>query len=61
MKPKYISYDKAFEKKFEKYKSKLTDGEKDKLRKRFEIFKENILLDDCGVYFLEIGSHDVCY
>jgi len=92
MKPKYVSYDKAFEKKFEKYKSKLTDGEKDKFRKRFEIFKENIfdkrlethklkgnlrdyyafsigfsnrvvfkLLDDCGVYFLEIGSHDVCY
>ena len=92
MKPKYVSYDKAFEKKFEKYKSKLTDGEKDKFRKRFEIFKENIfdkrlethklkgnlrdyyafsigfsnrvvfkLLDDCGVYFLKIGSHDVCY
>ena len=40
MKPKYVSYDKAFEKKFEKYKSKLTDG---------------------GVYFIEIGSHDVCY
>lgn len=92
MKPKYILYDAAFEKRFEKYKKRLTDAEKDKLRIKLRIFKENIfdsrlkthklkgnlsnyysfsvsyshrivfkILKDGGVYFMEIGSHDVCY
>ncbi len=42
MKPKYILYDKPFEKRFEKYKSQLTNAEKEKLKRRLEIFKENI-------------------
>ncbi|MBI4651506.1 type II toxin-antitoxin system YafQ family toxin [Candidatus Desantisbacteria bacterium] len=92
MKPKYFRYDAAFEKKFEKYKNQITDSERQKLKKRFEIFKENIfdkrlkthklkgelsnyysfsinysdrivfkILDDEGIYFIEIGSHDICY
>lgn len=92
MKPKYIFYDKAFEKKFDRYKSQLTNAEKEKLKKRFEIFKNNVfderlkthklkgnlkeyhafsisysdrlvfkILDDGGIYFIEIGGHDVCY
>ena len=92
MKPKYILYDHAFEKKFEKYKNQLTYAERERLKKRLEIFKENIfdkrlnthklkgnlrdyyafsisysnritfkILKDGGVYFIEIGSHDVCY
>ncbi len=92
MKPKYILYDAAFEKRFEKYKNRLTAAEKDKLRKKLRIFKENIfdsrlkthklkgnlgnyysfsvsysnrivfkILKDAGVYFMEIGSHDICY
>ena len=92
MKPKYIEYDASFEKKFEKYKKFLTDSEKQRLRKRMELFKEDVfdkrlrthklkgelsdyyafsisfadrivfkILKDGGVYFIEIGSHDICY
>ena len=92
MKPKYVSYDTAFERKFERYKSQLPRIENDKLKKKLEIFKEDIfdkqlkthklrgnlrdyyafsisysnrivfkLLKGGGVYFVEIGSHDVCY
>ncbi len=92
MKPKYIKYDTTFEKKFEKYKNKLTEDEKYKLRKKLEIFSRDIfdkrlrthklkgrlsdyyafsityydrmvfkVLDDEGIYFIEIGSHDICY
>lgn len=92
MKPKYIKYDLAFGKKFEKYKSKLTDSDRQKLKKRLEIFVEDIfdkrlkthklkgelkdyyafwinysdrmvfkILEDEGVYFIEVGDHDVCY
>ena len=42
MKPKYILYDAAFEKKFKKYKSRLSDLERQKLKKRLEIFKEDV-------------------
>ncbi len=92
MKPKYISFDAAFERRFKKYKNLLAHNEKERLKKRFEIFKENIfderlkthklkgnlkdyyafsisysdrmvfkILDDGGVYFIEIGVHNVCY
>mgnify|MGYP001558539373 CR=1 FL=1 len=92
MKPKYISYDAAFEKKFKKYKNQLTDTERQRIKNRLEIFRENVfdkrlkthklkgelrdyyafsisysdrivfkVLDDGGVYLIEIGSHDVCY
>ena len=92
MKPGYIQYDAAFERKFDKYKNQLTHSEKQRLKKRLEIFKEDIfdkrlkthklkgelggyyafsvsysdrivfkILDDEGIYFIEIGSHDVCY
>jgi addiction module RelE/StbE family toxin len=92
MKPKYISYDSAFEKKFKKYKNQLSDTGRQRLKKRLEFFRENVfdkrlkthklkgelkdyyafsisysdrivfkILHDEGVYFIEIGSHDVCY
>lgn len=35
---KNIVFDKFFERKFKKYKKKLTDEEKDKLRRKLEIF-----------------------
>ena len=40
-KVKKIVFDKAFEKKFIKYKKKLSEKEKIKLRQSFEIFKNN--------------------
>jgi mRNA-degrading endonuclease YafQ of YafQ-DinJ toxin-antitoxin module len=92
MKPKYISFDASFEKRFKKYKGQLTNTEREKLKKRLEIFKENIfderlkthklkgnlkdyyafsisysdrivfkILNNEGVYFIEIGGHDICY
>lgn len=92
MKPKYISYDSVFEKKFKKYTAQLPEAGKQRLKKRLEIFREDIfdkrlkthklkgelkeyysfsisysdrivfrLLDDEGVYFIDIGGHDVCY
>ena len=38
---KKIVFDKGFEKKFIKYKKRLTEKEKGKLRQNFEIFKNN--------------------
>lgn len=92
MKPKRVVYDAAFEKKFEKYKRELTQNKRERLKKRLEIFKENVfdrrlnthklkgnlsdyyafsisysdrivfkIINDKGIYFIEIGSHDVCY
>ncbi len=92
MKPEYISYDVAFGKLFNKYNGRLNDDERQRLKKRPEIFKEDVfdkrlkthklkgalgnyyafsinysdrivfkILDDGGIYFIEIGSHDVCY
>lgn len=92
MKPKYISYDAAFEKKFKKYKNQLTDTGRQRIKNKLEIFREDVfdkrlkthklkgelrdyyafsisysdrivfkILDDGGAYFIEIGSHDVCY
>lgn len=42
MKVTKILFDTKFEKKFEKYKSKLTRKQKDALKARLGIFKENI-------------------
>ncbi len=92
MKPKYISYDSGFEKKFEKYKKQLTDIEKQRLKAKLKIFKEDVfdrrlkthklkgelsnyyafsvsysdrivfkILKEEGVYFIDVGSHDICY
>jgi len=92
MKPKYISFDAAFEGKFKKYKARLSETERQRLKKRLEIFAGDVfdkrlkthklkgelkeyhsfsisysdrlvfkILDDEGVCFMEIGSHDVCY
>ena len=92
MKPKYIKFDAPFEKRFKKYTSQLSEVERQRLRKRMEIFKEDVfdkrlkthklkgelsehyafsvsysdrivfkILDDEGIYFIEIGSHDICY
>lgn len=92
MKLKYIEYDSVFEKKFKKYVRQLTDSEKQRLKRRLEIFKADIfdkrlkthklkgelrdyyafslnysqriifqVRDSESVYFIDIGSHDVCY
>ena len=92
MKPQYIKFDASFEKRFKKYTGQLTEGERQRLKNRLEIFKEDVfdkrlkthklkgelneyyafsisfsdrivfkILDDEGVCFMEIGSHDVCY
>jgi mRNA-degrading endonuclease YafQ of YafQ-DinJ toxin-antitoxin module len=42
MKPRYFLYDLGFEKKFEKYKKQLTDTERQKLKARLDIFKEDL-------------------
>ena len=92
MKPKYITFDPVFGKKFKKYTARLSAPEKIRLKKRLEIFQENVfdrrlrvhklkgdlnqyyalslnysdrlvfkILDDEGIYLIEIGSHDICY
>jgi len=92
MKPKYISFDAAFERNFKKYKARLSETERQRLKKRLEIFADDVfdkrlkthklkgelkeyyafsisyserlvfkILDDEGIYFIELGSHDVCY
>jgi mRNA-degrading endonuclease YafQ of YafQ-DinJ toxin-antitoxin module len=92
MKPKYIYFDAAFERKFEKYEARLSETERQRLNKRLEIFADDVfdkrlkthrlkgelkeyyafsisyserlvfkILDDEGIYLIEIGSHDVCY
>jgi mRNA-degrading endonuclease YafQ of YafQ-DinJ toxin-antitoxin module len=42
MKPKYLVFDKAFEKAFDKYKQGLSDRERERLRSRFELFAKNV-------------------
>ena len=42
MKPKYFLIDKAFEKTFNKYKNSLNEADHRKLKRQFEIFKEDI-------------------
>lgn len=92
MKPQYLKFDATFEKKFAKYIDQLTETKRLRLKKKLEIFKENIfdkrlkthklkgelgayhaftidysdrivfkILNDGGIYFIEIGSHDICY
>lgn len=92
MKPKYLKFDAAFEKKFKKFASQLTETGRRRLKRKLEIFTENIFdkrlrthklkgelgayhafsidysnrivfrtLDDGGIYFVEIGGHDICY
>ncbi|MFH1075440.1 MAG: type II toxin-antitoxin system mRNA interferase toxin, RelE/StbE family [Pseudomonadota bacterium] len=92
MKPTLILYDSAFEKRWNKFVKGLTVKQKEQIRERLEIFKEDIfdkrlkthrlkgnlkayyafsvsysdrivfkILDDNTIYFIEIGSHDICY
>ena len=42
MQVKQILFDSSFEKKFQKYKNKLTEKELNNLKVKFAIFKENI-------------------
>lgn len=42
MKAKYILLDDAFEKRFAKYKGKLTESERQRLKQRLAIFKEDV-------------------
>ena len=46
-KPKYFLQDKAFRRTFDKYQNGLSDTDRNKLRKRFEIFRENVFETDC--------------
>jgi ribosomal protein S14 len=39
-KPKYLLQDKAFKRTFSKYRNRLSDTDRSKLRKRFEICRE---------------------
>jgi mRNA-degrading endonuclease YafQ of YafQ-DinJ toxin-antitoxin module len=92
MKPKYFLADKTFERTFHKYKNALSETERKKLKKQFEIFREDIfdkrlrthklkgalreyyafsisysdrivfkVLEDGGVFFVDIGTHDEVY
>ena len=92
MKLKSIYFDSVFEKRWHKYLTRLTEKQKEHLRERLAIFKEDVfdkrlkthrlkgnlkeyhafsisysdrivfkIIDDNSVYFIEIGSHDVCY
>jgi mRNA-degrading endonuclease YafQ of YafQ-DinJ toxin-antitoxin module len=42
MKPKYFLTDKAFDRTFNKYKNSLSEADRRKLKKQFEVFKEDI-------------------
>jgi len=92
MRPKYLKFDAAFEKRFKKYATQMTVVQRRRLKIRLEIFKEDVfdkrlkthklkgelagyyafsishsdrivfkILDDEGIYLMEIGSHDICY
>jgi addiction module RelE/StbE family toxin len=92
MKPESIQFDSTFEKHWKKYLTGLTEKQKEHLRKRFSIFKEDIfdkrlkthrlkgnlkdyyafsishsdriifkIIEDNSIYFIEVGSHDICY
>ena len=41
-KPKYLLQDKTFKTTFNKYRNNLSETDRNKLRKRFEIFRENV-------------------
>lgn len=58
MKPKRIIFDSSFEKKFTKYKSRLTDNERNKLRERFEIFKQNVFDNRLKTHKLKGGLEE---
>ena len=45
MRPKTVVFDVAFQRKFEKYKKRLTEAGKIRLKSRLEIFKENVFDD----------------
>lgn len=92
MKPKYLLADKTFERTFTKYKSALDEPDRKKLKRQFEIFREDMfdkrlrthklkgalseyhafsinysdrivfkILEDGGVFLVDIGSHDEVY
>jgi mRNA-degrading endonuclease YafQ of YafQ-DinJ toxin-antitoxin module len=92
MKPKTILFDSVFEKHWHKYLAGLREKQKEQLRERLAIFKEDVfdkrfnthrlkgnlkeyyafsisysdrivfkIIEDSSVYFVEVGSHDVCY
>jgi hypothetical protein len=42
MKPKYFLTDKSFEKTFNRYKKSLNEADHRKLKKQFEIFREDV-------------------
>lgn len=92
MKPKYILFDRPFERKLKKFTGQLSEDQRIKFKQKMKIFKEDIfderlkthklkgnlrdyyafsitysdrivfkLLEEEGIYFIEIGSHDICY
>ena len=68
-KPKYVIQDKAFKRAFNKYRNRWSDTDRSKLRKRFEIFRENVFdnrlrthklkgaLSVSRVFYLPFRSH----
>jgi addiction module RelE/StbE family toxin len=92
MKPRYVAFDRPFERKLKKFTAQLSEDQRIKLKQELEMFKEDIfderlkthklkgnlrdyysfsisyserivfkILDDGGIYFIEIGSHEICY
>jgi len=92
MKPQAIHFDSAFEKRWHKYLQGLTEEQKEHLKKRLAIFKEDVfdkrlkthrlkgnlkdyyafsisysdrivfrIIENSSVYFVAVGTHDVCY
>ena len=41
-KPKYLLQDKTFKRTFNKYRNSLSETDRSKLKKRFEMFRENV-------------------
>ena len=92
MKPQAIHFDSAFEKRWHKYLQGLTEEQKEHLKKRLAIFKEDVfdkrlkthrlkgnlkdyyafsisysdrivfrIIENSSVYFVDVGTHDICY
>lgn len=58
MKVKNILFDTRFEKSFQKYKEKLTQRQKDSLKERLSIFKENIFDESLKTHKLSWSLKD---
>jgi mRNA-degrading endonuclease YafQ of YafQ-DinJ toxin-antitoxin module len=58
LKPKYVLQDKTFERTFKKYRNSLNETDRRKLRKRFEVFKENAFDNSLRTHKLKGALND---